>query len=356
MVWAAVGAAALTVGVGAYQATKANKTTNNAVNSQTQLANRQADLAEKQYGDTSALGQSGRMQLQQFLDFGMLPEGVQTGQAPDFGLDEFLRTGTLPASLQPGGLPGVPHLDQLGNYALPAVPQLDTLGTHALPKVADTTALNRDVLEQQFGRAREATVGNAPTQGGALARDMTGLESSRALGVTGLYSRQNELQYAQDLAEAQQKNALQVETGRLGFTQAEAEAERRNQLAQQTGLLGFQQATQEAQRQNQLKTSLFGVGTDLAQQRAIREADLRKSLLSAALGLPANSASIALGGLAGASSTYGNTASTGLKQAAMGYDLAGTGVGYGAPALALALRQANSTQPATKTAYDYGLE
>ena len=58
------------------------------------------------------------------------------------------------------------------------------------------------------------------------------------------------------------------------------------------------------------------------------------------------------GGLAGAAGSYGNVAGTALKQSAQGLDLAGTGLGYGAPALALALRQPTTTTPYTAPGVD----
>ncbi len=73
----------------------------------------------------------------------------------------------------------------------------------------------KDIIESQFGRAREAVIAGTPT-GGALTSALTNVEGARASSLTGLVG---------SLAEAEQNRALQLGTfGAAAGTQGLASA------------------------------------------------------------------------------------------------------------------------------------
>lgn len=50
----------------------------------------------------------------------------------------------------------------------------------------------RDTMEKQFGQAKNQLLNSAPVRGGRLAREMTNLQSDRAMGVSGLYAQKGQ--------------------------------------------------------------------------------------------------------------------------------------------------------------------
>lgn len=304
MTWVAVGVAVVGTGVTAYQANKANK----AQNRQSDTADRQAALAENMYYDTEPIRTLSNAQLEGFLTHGQVPAQIQPtygGSQENFGLYDFARGNTgLPAPLQSGVLPEAPR-------RLAPSPV-------ARPKVADMTAYDRDVLEKQFTKAKGNLYANSPTASGALEANLGNLEAERALGVTGIYSNQNRLQYQADLEEASRQDAYNQQNYKADTT-----ADTQNYLAQ----------LQDRQMQEQLRKSLFGSALDLSQKQAQSDVDLRKALFASALGLGTQGATTALSGLSGASNSYGNVASSALKGTDMASDATGTALGFAIPAL-----------------------
>lgn len=189
------------------------------------IGQQQFDIAKELYTTARPLRLTGVNALQGYLTSGVLPYALDTPEPERYGLNEFLETGELPTAVD----------------------------------IAPSTALNRDVLERQFTRARESAIAQAPTLGGALASSLTDLEAQRALGVTAIEAQANE-------------------------------------------------ATR------QLSQQLFGVGLDLEQREVDTDRRRRDALFAAALGLGTGESSTALGGLAGASGTYTNIASLALAE------------------------------------------
>lgn len=189
------------------------------------IGEQQFNIAKELYTTARPLRLAGTNALQSFVLGGGLPNALQTPEPERYGLNEFLETGELPTAVD----------------------------------VAPSTALNRDVLERQFTRARESAIAQAPTLGGALASSLTDLEAQRALGVTAIEAQANETT---------------------------------RQLAQQ----------------------LFGVGLDLEQREVDTDRRRRDALFAAALGIGSGAPATALGGLAGASGTYTNVASLALAE------------------------------------------
>ena len=208
--------------------TKSGRRKAEAEEQQLDIGDLQLKIAKELYGDTDPLRVSGEASLGEFQNNGRLPapflEGIKR-DAKTYGLDEFLAGGEVPVAV---------NLDP-------------------------STAYKRDVLEQQFTRARENTLNAAPAQGGRLASSLTDLEAARALGVT------------------------QIES--------------------------------EAQNQEQaLREKLYGVGLDFEQKNAQEDLNLRKQLFASALGIGYGEAQAGLSGLAGASSTFGNVAALALQE------------------------------------------
>ena len=194
---------------------------------QAALAAQQGAIAKKRFDETALLRNQGDNQLLNFLYSGNLPHALRDSNAaaPTYGLEDFLSSGVLPAAVAPTNAP----------------------------------AGARDVLEQQFQGARDRLIEQAPTQGGALAEDLLGLESARALGVTGL------------------------ESDRVKQEQA-------------------------------LREKLFGVGLDLGQKETDAKRAMREKLFAEALGVGSNAVGNALTGTGNAASQYGNIASTALAR------------------------------------------
>lgn len=101
----------------------------------------------------------------------------------------------------------------------------------------------RDVLESQFGRAREGILAGAPIRGGQLASSLADLESQRALGVTGLAQAQ-EQQRIQNLFNVAGLATGQTQVslgglGQAGSTLAAAGAARQQSQLQALGGLGL---------------------------------------------------------------------------------------------------------------------
>lgn len=208
--------------------TKSGKRKAQAQEQQLDIGDLQLRIAKELYGDTEGLRVGGEASLSNFQQGGQLPapflEGIRR-PTNTYGLDTFLAGGDLPAAVD----------------------------------IAPSTAFNRDVLEQQFARARENTIAQSPAIGGRLADSLVDLEAQRALGVTGI----------------------------------------------------------EAQAQNEeraLAQRLYGVGLDFEQQAARQDQDLRKQLFASSLGIGYGQPSVALGGLAGSSNTFGNVASLALAE------------------------------------------
>lgn len=241
--------------------TKSGKRKAEAQEQQLELGRLQAEIARALYSETSPLRRQGISDVTSFLETGgTIPGALQTPPPNTYGLVPFMSTGQLPTALTREPLPSVP----------------------------DLTAANREVLESQFGRARDATISQAGTLGGRLSSGLTDLEAQRAMGVTGLYTNQHALQYQQDLGEAQAVNAL--------------------------------------------KQTLFGTGLDVSREETADERALRRGLFSQALQQGMGGVPTSLTGLTGASATFGNVASTALaeslaKQKAA-QDKAGTMLGF----------------------------
>ncbi len=208
--------------------TKSGKRKAEAQDQQLDIGELQLRIAKELYGDTEPLRVSSEASLGQFANQGILPTPFLSDtrrSANTYGLDQFLEGGEVPAAV---------NLDL-------------------------STAYKRDVLEQQFGRARENTLNAAPAQGGRLAGSLTDLEAQRALGVTGIES--------------------------------------------------------EAQNQEQaLREKLYGVGLDFEQTAQAEDQNLRRALFATSLGLGYQQADSALGGLAQSSATYGNAAALSLQE------------------------------------------
>lgn len=255
---AIIGGLAITAGAAAYSAYNANK----ASSAQTDVAQQQSDLARQLLGEGAGPRQLSSAYLQHFLSRGDIPGGLNTGPpAQNYGLEHFLQTGTLPPSVD----------------------------------LAPTTAANRDILETQFGRARENIMSRTP-QGGQMNAALTNLEGQRALGATQIY------------------------------TDANAQ---RNKLAQ----------------------SLYGTGIDLSREATLQDQNLRRQLFASALGLGTSSSAAALQGLSGASQGFGNVASNALKSTAMDSDLALTLGSYGLRANALQNQNTKNVQSDINTMF-----
>ena len=100
----------------------------------------------------------------------------------------------------------------------------------------------RDVLESQFGRAREDILSNVPARGGQLNTALADLASQRALGVTGLAQSQ-EQQRIQNLFNVAGLTTGQTQVslgnlGQAGSTLAAAGAARQQSQASMLGGLG----------------------------------------------------------------------------------------------------------------------
>lgn len=227
----------------------------------------QADIAQQQVDVSNRLMREGQplrsLLLDQLYGFttgqGNLPLQLQARPeeiAQDYGLAAFLEGGALPTAVAPVARPSVP----------------------------DMTALNRDVLERQFARARESAIGQAPALGGHLAAALTDLEGQRALGVTDLYTRQNALQYGADV--------------------------------------------QAAEREDALRKSLFGVGIDIEQDRAKRREALRQALFGQAIGSAWGDVGPAVSSLGQAGQTAGSVASNALARSGQMTDTAAGLAGY----------------------------
>lgn len=229
------GAALASAGGSIYSGIQQDK----ALGTQADLAKQQAAIAQSLFDQSQGLRGLSYGQLQDYLATGAIPQALGGYDPNLYGLDTFLQTGQLPKAVD----------------------------------LAPTTAYSRDVLEQQFGRARENLIGQAGAQGGHLGAALGDLEAQRALGVTGLYSQ-----------EAQQRNAL----------------------AQQ----------------------LYGVGLDVSREKATQDQALRKALFSSALGIGQGDAGTALQGLAGASGSFGQVAAGRLGQSNQLQDAFGTFLGY----------------------------
>ena len=253
---AIIGAGALAAGASVYSSSKASS----AAKAQAKAAGKQGDLAASLAAESDPLRSELLGQYENFLTLGILPPAynVSGEEANTYGLDEFLAGGEIP----------------------------EALGFER------NTAYNRDVLEQQFQRARENTLNAAPAQGGRLADSLTDLEGQRALGITGLES-------------------------------------------------------QASQQEQDLRKSLYSTGLDFEQNRATRRQRLRDQLFGQAAGAGFGSIGPALQGLGNAAQSYGGAAANFGNQAGQFADLAGVAAGYGIPAL----QQAFAPQP-----YPYGLQ
>ena len=247
---AVVAAGAISAGVSAYSSSKANK----AANKQAKAAGTQAELARNLAEESDPLRSELLGQYENFLTLGILPPAYNGSgeEANTYGLDEFLAGGEIP----------------------------EALGFER------NTAYNRDVLEQQFQRARENTLNAAPAQGGRLADSLTDLEGQRALGITGLES-------------------------------------------------------QASQQEQDLRKSLYSTGLDFEQNRATRRQRLRDQLFGQAAGAGFGPIGPALQGLGNAAAGFGGAAQSFGNQAGQALDIAGTALGYGIPAL----QQAFAPQP-----------
>lgn len=242
MTWVAVaigGSALIAGGATAFSASQ----TAGSLDAQTDVAQQQAELAQQLADESSPLRRALLAQYGDFINNGALPAsltGDPSEQANLYGLDTFMAGGDLPAAVD----------------------------------MRDTTAANRDVLEAQFGRARDATIAQAPGMGGYLAAGLQNLEGQRALGVTGITSAAN-------------------------------------------------------REENALRQQLYGVGLDLSQQQANRRQLLRQQLFGQAGGAGFGQLGAALAGLGGASTNLGNAASTSLRGTAALGDVAGDAAGLG---------------------------
>lgn len=320
MTWVAAGAAVVGTGLTAYQASKANK----AQNKQSGAADAQARIAQQMFEESGPLREKGQSDLYAFLANGWLPSSIQGPEEPpaeDFGLSQFAR-----------GYAGIPYA--LKGSELPQAPRRTAPRPTDRPKVADMTAYDRDVLEKQFSQAKGNLYANSPNASGALEANLGNLESERALGVTGLYSRQNALQYQADLDAAAREDAYNQQNYQADVT---ADEQTYNALLQ------------DRQRENQLRSSLFGSAVDISQQQKLRDRELRKALFSSALGLGSQDANSALAGLSGASSGYGNVASSALKGTDMAMDATGTALGFAIPAL---VNRQQSSAPSSANNYN----
>jgi hypothetical protein len=197
-----------------------------------------------------------------------------------------LSNAQLLAYLAGGGVPPSVTMSAPNTYGLDTFMQSGELPValqpSPLPSVPDLTAANRGVLESQFTNARNRTIEGADARGGQLNTALADLEAKRAAGVTDLYSRQN--------------------------------------------ALGFEQATNERNRQNALTQQLFGVGLDVEREQAQRQDALKRALFSTAIGAGNQNVGPALQGLSGASSGFGNVASTALSGVDAGTDFLGHGL------------------------------
>lgn len=253
MTWVAVAVVAagtITAGVGAYSASKTNK----ALDKQGDVAQQQADFAREMLDQSNPLREGFIQQLQQFMLTGAIPPALTgyAGESPNlYGLDTFMKSGELPPSL----------------------------------RMDDVTAASRDTLEQQFARAKESTIGAAPTMGGHLADALTGLEGERAFGVTGITSA-------------------------------------------------------DAERKNKLRQSLYGVGLDISREQSQRQQALRQGLFAQGIGAGWGTVGPAIQGFNSAGNQFGSIASTRLGATNSLADMFGTTVGYGLPAIQNANRQA----------------
>jgi hypothetical protein len=263
-------------------------------------ANKTASAQKRQ----TALGQQ-----QQELGAALYTDSKPLRYDSQIQLDQFLRTGGIPGPV----VPPTPNLyglkDFMNTGTLPRAVQ-----PSALPSVPDVTRQRRGILESQYNVARENTIANAPVRGGTLGTALEQLDAQRAQGVAGLYDAQLQAQYQQDLGAAQAHDAT-------------------------------------AQR-------LYGVGLDYSQQQASREGDLRRALFSSASALGTQQAEGALSGLAGASTSYNNVASTALKEQQLQGQSA-QGLGSTAALSQYLKKQANKNGTKTGSTgvpYDYGLE
>jgi hypothetical protein len=205
--------------------TKAGREKRETSKAQRKAAEQMAAISQEVFDTTGGLREGAVSGLEGFLQSGDLPEGL-TQVRPDLaGLNRFMDTGRLPTAVN----------------------------------LQDTYAPVRDTLERQFRNAREATIGEAGAQGGALAQSLTDLQGERALGVTSIEA-------------------------------------------------------QRAQEANALRQRLFGVGLDIRREQAQQENALRQQLFGLATTTGFGQAPVALGGLGGAAGQFGNIAARAMQE------------------------------------------
>src|SRR3972149_1018168 len=166
---------------------------------------------------------------------------AQTGPLRDL---LFGSPGTAAVAATPGRFIGGGDSDGSflpGLAGSPAVPGSPGMLQNLLPNPPNVP-FERDVLESQFGRARENILSGSPARGGALNTSLANLESQRALGVTGLVQSQQQQQIENmfrtaGVATGQTQLSLGG-LGQAGGTLAAAGAASQQAQAQMLGGLG----------------------------------------------------------------------------------------------------------------------
>jgi len=107
----------------------------------------------------------------------------------------------VPGTGPVGAVPRGGFFDREGTFIETSPDVAATPGTPGAPGMLENLLRNppgapfeRDVLESQFGRARENLLGSTPIRGGQLGSSLANLEAQRALGVTGLEQAQQQRQ------------------------------------------------------------------------------------------------------------------------------------------------------------------
>ena len=168
---------------------------------------------------------------------------AQTGPLRDllFGIPGTAAVAARPEQFIPGS--GESGVDRFvpGLAGSPAVPGSPGMLQNLLTNPPNVP-FERDVLESQFGRARENILAGSPARGGALNTSLANLESQRALGVTGLVQSQQQQQIENmfrtaGVATGQTQLSLGG-LGQAGGTLAAAGAASQQAQAQMLGGLG----------------------------------------------------------------------------------------------------------------------
>lgn len=199
----------------------------------TRASRLQADIAERLFTQTDPLRTALINMNQQFL--GIPSSGVGATQAPfvSSGGGAFepakrrLGQGPLAALGEQVFLEGASP-EQVAEFTGQAVgangeaaPQMSFANLD--PSVLPQFQVGKDIIEQQFGRARENIIGSTP-MGGALTSALAGAERDRArsLGTLGATATQDQINQALQLATG---SVGQVQSGLSAVQQAQAQAQ-----------------------------------------------------------------------------------------------------------------------------------